>query len=132
MLFSIHQDRDEGWFDLFFSPSFCSCLAYFILYRVNIQCFRNTTPILTVYFLKISKSFWFLTCFSFHCSFPTSSKAFQILQEHHPLAGKGSQPDTSPGNLLAGQASRIAAPSSVFSDIFLTSCCGIVTLLSSQ
>lgn len=74
--------------------------------------FTPPLPFGAVYFLKISKSFKFLTCFSFHCSFPTSSKAVQILWEHHPVAGKSSQPYTSPGDLLIGQASRIAAPSS--------------------
>lgn len=34
VLFLNHQDRDEGWFDLFFSPNFCSCLAFFFFFFV--------------------------------------------------------------------------------------------------
>lgn len=40
---------------IYFFLLFCSCLAHFGLYRVNIQYFHTTTPFRAVYFLKISK-----------------------------------------------------------------------------
>lgn len=55
MLFSNHQDRDEGWFDLFFPPLLQLSSSLFGLYRVNSQYFHTTTPFWAVYFLKISK-----------------------------------------------------------------------------
>lgn len=93
MLFSNHQNRDEGYFDLFFSFSFA--VVWLTLFCIEWTCsiFSKPLPFGAVCFLKISKFFQFLTCFSFHCSFTTSSKAFQSLQKqlgrthnrNHPL-----------------------------------------------
>lgn len=114
MLFSNRQDRDEGWFNLFF-PQLLQLfsLLYFVLSERPV--FLQYHSLLGQFiFLKISKSFQFLVCFGFYCSFLRSSKAFHILQKPHPLATKGSQPFISPEDLLTRQSSCFAAPCSGF------------------
>lgn len=114
MLFSNHQDRDEEWFNLFF-PQLLQLfsLLYFVLSKHPV--FLQYHSLLGQFiFFKISKSFQFLICFGFYCLFLRSSKAFHILQKPHPLATKGSQPFTSPEDLLTGQSSHLAAPCSGF------------------
>lgn len=91
---------------IYFFPSFCSCLAFFFI-EWTFSIFTTPLPFGAVYFLKISKSFQFLTCFNFHGSFSTSSKAFKILQECHPLAEKGSHNLVPPhGTSLLGSLSH--------------------------
>lgn len=114
MLFSNHQDRDEGWFNLFF-PQLLQLFS--LLYFVSSEhpVFLQYHSLLGQFiFLKISKSFQFLICFGFYCSFLRSSKAFHILQKPHLLATRDSQPFISPEDLLTGQSSRLAAPCSGF------------------
>lgn len=126
MLFSNHQDRNEGWLDLFFPQLLQFSLLCFVLSEHPV--FLQYHSLLRQFiFLKISKSFQFLICFGFYCSFLRSSKAFHVLQKPHPLTTKDSQTFTSPEDLLTGQSSRLAAPCSGFcllwhlSDILLGS-----------
>lgn len=114
MLFWNHQDRDEGWIDLFF-PQLLQLfsLLYFVLSEHPV--FLQYHSLLGQFiFFEISKSFQFLISFGFYCSFFRSSKAFHILQKPHPLATKDSQPFASPEDVLTGQFSRLAAPCSGF------------------
>lgn len=108
----------------FFFPSFCSCLAYFILYCEHPGFFAIPLPFGVVYFLKSVKAFQFLISFGFCCSFLRSSKAFHILQKPHPWPQRTRNllhhlRTSSLGSPLALQLPALAF---VFSGIFPISC----------
>lgn len=97
----------------FFFPSFCSCLAYFILYCEHPGFLQYHSLLGKFIFLKVSKPFsssYLLALLLFSQKF----KSLSHPSEASPLATKDSQPFTSPEDLLTGQSSHLAAPCSGF------------------